>query len=122
MATMAAPRDKWKWYLTTLLTWEAWTLPLAILTRDHSESAVSRNVSKAYTRQRQNQFSLFLSLFTDNVYGSMRSYQRIKTADEEDLQLAVALEGPVSMAADVQHNTFRVGFCLSVCLHSSVFS
>ena len=51
----------------------------------------------------------------DNTAGSMRSYQKIKSGDEEDLQLAVALEGPIAFAADVQHNTFRVG-CLCVCL------
>lgn len=46
---------------------------------------------------------------SDNVDGPLRSFQRIRTGDEIDLQSAVALEGPISMAADVQHNTFRVG-------------
>ena len=44
----------------------------------------------------------------ENVMAPLRSYQRVKPGDEEDLKSAVALMGPISMAADVQHNTFRV--------------
>lgn len=89
----------------------------------HRRSAASRNVMPPanYNYQRiggNNPLPcpqcLVLYEFTtlaDSVEGALRSYQKIKAGNEYDLQSAVALEGPISMAADVQHNTFRVSRC-----------
>ena len=44
----------------------------------------------------------------DCVDAALHGYQRVKHGDEKDLQSAVAMEGPISIAVDAQHNTFRV--------------
>ena len=42
------------------------------------------------------------------VTAAFRSYQRVSAGDEAALQSAVALEGPIAIAMDALHNTFRV--------------
>lgn len=42
------------------------------------------------------------------VGATMRNYQKVKKGDESDLQSAVAMQGPVAVAVDATHNTFRV--------------
>ena len=47
--------------------------------------------------------------FNKNKVGaSMSNYQLVKKGDEADLQVAVAMQGPVAVAVDATHNTFRV--------------
>lgn len=47
--------------------------------------------------------------FNKNKTGaSMSNYQLVKKGDEGDLQVAVAMQGPVTVAVDATHNTFRV--------------
>ena len=38
----------------------------------------------------------------------LRSFQRVKRGNEEDLMSAVAMEGPIAAGIDASHNTFRV--------------
>ena len=45
---------------------------------------------------------------TSRIVASMSGYQRVKKGDEHDLQIAVAMQGPVVVAVDATHNTFRV--------------
>ena len=44
----------------------------------------------------------------NKIAASMSNYQRVKKGNEEDLQMAVAMQGPVAVAVDAAHNTFRV--------------
>ena len=56
--------------------------------------------------------------FTKNKIGaSMSSYQLVRKGDEADLQVAVAMQGPVAAAVDATHNTFRV--CLTHTIHNN---
>ena len=41
---------------------------------------------------------------------AFRSYQRVSTGSEYALQSAVALQGPIAIAMDALHNTFRVSW------------
>ena len=43
-----------------------------------------------------------------NIGAIISSYQRIQYGDESALRSAVALQGPISVAVDGSHNTFRV--------------
>ena len=45
----------------------------------------------------------------NKMAASMSNYQRVRKGDENDLQAAVAMQGPVVVAVDASHNTFRVG-------------
>jgi cathepsin L len=38
---------------------------------------------------------------------TLRSFQRVKRGNEEDLMSAVAMEGPIAAGIDASHNTFR---------------
>ena len=44
----------------------------------------------------------------NKVAATMSNYQRVKKGSEKDLQIAVAMQGPVVVAVDATRNTFRV--------------
>ena len=46
------------------------------------------------------------------MQAAFRSFQRVRSGDESDLQTAVALEGPIAVAVDAKHNTFRVNYLM----------
>lgn len=52
----------------------------------------------------------------NKVMTSIRSVMRVEKGSEADLQAAVALEGPVALAVDGNHNAFRVseGRCIII--------
>ncbi len=66
--------------------------------------------SKDQSDQSVNVFMVlpFPNLFLGSVTAPFRSYQRVYTGDELALQSAVALQGPIAIAVDALHNTFRV--------------